>query len=249
MNLIIDIGNTCVKLVCFDGEEVVEEQRIDHGEEHLLDVFRNKYRFEKGIFSSVADITPALKEKIEALDFPMMELVSGSTPVPIKIKYGTPQTLGTDRIAAAVAAATMLPGRNVMIIDVGTCMTFDFINAEGEYIGGNISLGPSMRFKALHRFTARLPKVERRGVTPEIGTTTMTAIRSGVLYGIKYEIEGYVNAFAKKIPDLHVYMTGGVHLDLNLYEGCIISTDDYIVPKGLNKILLYNEELKARNSR
>lgn len=194
-------------------------------------------------------MTPALKEKIEALGFPMTELVSGFTPIPIKIRYGTPQTLGTDRIAAAVAAATLLPGRNVMIVDVGTCITFDFVNANGEYIGGNISPGPSMRFKALHQFTARLPKVERRGITPEIGTTTMTAIRSGVLHGIKYEIEGYINAYAKKIPDLHIYMTGGVHLNLNLHEGCVISTDDYIVPKGLNKILLYNEELKERNSR
>ena len=240
VNLIIDIGNTCAKLVCFDGEDIVGEQRIDRGEAYLIDEFCGKYNFTKGIYSTVADITPLMREKIQELPFNMLELVSGKTPVPIKVKYATPLTLGTDRLAAAVAAARLKPGRDVMVVDIGTCVTFDFVNAAGEFIGGNISPGPQMRFKALHQFTARLPKVERRGVAPEIGTTTMTAIRSGVLYGIKYEIEGYINNFAKKYPGLFIYITGGVHLDLNFADGCETTTDDYIVPRGLNSILLYN---------
>lgn len=244
MNLIIDIGNTCAKLVCFNGDRIVEEQRIDKGEAYLLDEFCRKYRFERGIYSTVVDMSKRLEQKIKKLPFPMMELVSGETPVPVKVKYATPMTLGADRLAAAVAAVTMKPGRNVMVIDVGTCITYEFVNAEGEYLGGNISLGPSMRFKALHRFTGRLPQVERRGVAPEIGTTTITAIRSGVMYGIKYEIEGYVNEYLKKYPDLYVYLTGGVHLDLQFSENCPIFADDYIVPRGLNRILRYNEELK-----
>ena len=242
MNLIIDIGNTCAKLACFDGNDIVDEQRIDRGEDYLIDSFLEKHKFTQGIYSTVADITPTMQAKIKALPFEMLELVSGKTPVPVKIKYATPLTLGADRLAAAVAAATLKPGRNVMVIDIGTCLTFDMVNAAGEFLGGNISPGPQMRFKALHQFTARLPKVERRGVAPEIGTTTMTAIRSGVLYGVKYEIEGYVKAMERTFPKLFVYITGGVHLDLDLGGSCDVENDDYIVPRGLNRILQYNRQ-------
>jgi len=243
VNLIIDIGNTCAKLVCFDGADIVEEQRIDRGESYLLDDFCRKYKFTRGIYSTVVDVTPQFEEKIRKMPFSMMRLVSGETPVPIINKYATPLTLGSDRLAAVVAAADMQPGRNLLVIDVGTCLTFDFVNSAGEYVGGNISLGPSMRFKALHSYTGRLPLVDRRGVVPDIGTTTMTAIRSGVINGIKYEIEGYIAMYMKKYPDLYVYLTGGVHLNLHLSGKSPIFADDFIVPKGLNRILLYNEEL------
>lgn len=244
MNLIIDIGNTCAKLVCFNGKRIVEEQRVDNGEMHLVDEFCRKYDFERGIYSTVANISKEMKRKISKMPFPMMELVSGVTPVPIINKYATPLTLGTDRLAAAVSVAAKNPGRNVMIVDVGTCITYDFVSDKGEYLGGNISPGPSMRFKALHQFTAHLPQVERRGVTPDIGTTTITAIRSGVLNGIKYEIESYVEKYAKIYDDLYIYITGGVHLNLSFSEGIHIYTDNYIVPKGLNIILRYNDEIK-----
>lgn len=259
MNLIIDIGNSCAKLACFDGRSIVEQQRIDRGEVYLLDRFCAKYSFDKGIFSTVADVSAEMRQRIDALPFAMMELVSGKTPVPIKIKYATPLTLGTDRLAAAVAVALLQPGRDVLIVDIGTCITFDYVSSRGEFLGGNISLGPSMRFKALHQFTARLPRVERRGVVPVIGTTTMTAIRSGVLRGIGYEIEGYVEAFIKEHADGYVYVTGGVHIDTDLEAAAEWSSsvdrvikhnryarqiihDDYLVPRGLNDILLYNEE-------
>lgn len=263
MNLIIDIGNTCAKLACFNGYELVEEQRIDRGEAYLLDAFCRKHDFDKGILSSVADVSPEMRQRIEGLPFKMMELVSGRTPVPIKVKYATPLTLGTDRLAAAVAVAAIQPACDVMVVDIGTCITFDYVSARGEYLGGNISPGPSMRFKALNRFTARLPKVERRGVVPDIGTTTMTAIRSGVLRGIKYEIEGYVSAFMDEHPSGYVYVTGGVHIDTDLEAAADWSRtvdaairtrgnasqivhDDYIVPRGLNRILLYNEGDQAK---
>lgn len=242
MNLIIDIGNTCAKLACFNGNEIVDEQRIDRGEDYLMDSFLSKYDFTKGIYSTVADISDEMQQRIGQLPFSMLELVSGKTPVPIKVKYATPLTLGADRLAAAVAAASLKPGRNVMVVDIGTCLTFDIVNASGEFIGGNISPGPQMRFKALHEMTARLPKVERRGVTPEIGTTTLTAIRSGVMYGIKYEIEGYVKAMSQKFDNLFVFITGGVHLDLDLADSYEVQIDDYIVPRGLNEILQYNEQ-------
>ena len=242
MNLIIDIGNTCTKLVCFNDDYVVEEQRIDKGENHLLEEFCRKYSFDKGIIGSVADIPHEFEELIRRLPFPMMKMESGVTPVPIVNKYRTPKTLGVDRLAAAVAAAWLQPGRNVLIIDIGTCITYDFVNAKGEYKGGNISPGPTIRFRALNQYTSRLPFVDREGFTPPMGNTTITAIRSGVIRGVKYEIEGYIRRFLEKYPDLYVYLTGGVHLGMRFKEKFPIFADDFIVPRGLNRILKYNEK-------
>lgn len=245
MNLVIDIGNTCAKLVCFDGDTVVEEQRVDKGEEQLLDNFCAKYSFERGIVSAVAELSEEFTARMNALPFPLLRFESGVTPVPIVNKYRTPKTLGTDRLAAAVAAATLNPGCDILIIDVGTCITYDVVNAQGEYLGGNISPGPTIRFKALNKFTARLPFVDREGVNPLIGNTTITAIRSGVIRGVKYEIEGYIRRFSEKYPNLYVYLTGGVHLGLHFsknFPNFAPQTDDYLVPKGLNRILQYNEK-------
>lgn len=244
MNLIIDIGNTCVKLVCFNEGKVVEEQRTDKDDVADLQSFCSRYPFSRGICSSVSDISEEYSAALSSLPFSMMEFKSGVTRVPIINKYSTPLTLGSDRLAAVVGANWLQPGRDVLVIDIGTCVTFDFINSSGEYLGGNISPGPTMRLKALNHFTARLPLVERRGDTPDFGTDTTTAIRSGVMNGIKYEIEGYIHSFLAKYPQLFVYLTGGVHLNLQFSENLSIFADDFIVPKGLNRILEYNNEHK-----
>lgn len=244
MNLIIDIGNTCVKLVCFNEGKVVEEQRTDKDDAVALQSFCSRYPFSRGICSSVSDISEEYSAALSSLPFSMMEFKSGITSVPIINKYNTSLTLGSDRLAAVVGANWLQPGRDVLVIDIGTCVTFDFINSIGEYLGGNISPGPTMRLKALNHFTARLPFVERRGDTPDFGTDTTTAIRSGVMNGIKYEIEGYIHSFLAKYPQLFVYLTGGVHLNLQFSENLSIFADDFIVPKGLNRILEYNNEHK-----
>ncbi|MDO4160905.1 MAG: type III pantothenate kinase, partial [Prevotellaceae bacterium] len=240
-NLIIDIGNTCAKLVCFDGDTVVEEMRIDKGEGYRLNDFCSKYKFDKGIISSVSTVSDDFVDIVDNLDFPVIKMASDKTPIPIKNSYATP-SLGTDRLAAAVGANYLQPGKDILIIDIGTCVTFDFVSADGVYRGGNISLGPTMRLKALHEFTSRLPLIERKGVVETIGTTTETAMRSGVVWGIKYEIEGYVSDFMKKYPYLFVYLTGGVHMDLHFPEKMPIFANDFIVPIGLNRILEYNNE-------
>ncbi len=244
MNLIIDIGNTCVKLLSFKGNEVIEEKRSDKDDVEALKSFCTRYTFDKGIFSTVSELSDEYRKVLLELPFPILEFVSGETPTPINNKYKSPYTLGSDRLAAAVGAYSLTPGHNILIVDVGTCVTFDFINAQGEYLGGNISPGPTMRLKALNHYTSRLPIVDRRGETPDIGFNTETAIRSGVLNGIKYEIQGYVNKFIDKYPELYIYLTGGVHLNLLFSEKIHIFADDFIVPKGLNRILEYNNEFK-----
>lgn len=244
MNLIIDIGNTCIKLVAFDGGKVVGERRSDKNDVASLMDFCNIYPFTDGIFSVVSDISDEYKTALQSLPFRMLELRSGVTRVPINNMYATPETLGTDRLAAAVGANMLQPGHDLLIIDVGTCVTFDFVNSKGEYLGGNISPGPSMRLRALNDYTARLPLVGRKGDTPDFGNDTETAIRSGVINGVKYEIEGYVRFFLAKYPQLFVYLTGGVHLNLEFSKNLPIFADDFIVPKGLNRILEYNNEHK-----
>lgn len=244
MNLIIDIGNTCIKLVAFDGGKVVDERRSDKNDVASLRDFCNIYPFTDGIFSAVSDISDEYRTALQSLPFRMLELRSGITRVPIKNMYATPGTLGTDRLAAAVGANMLQPGHDLLIIDIGTCVTFDFVNSKGEYLGGNISPGPSMRLRALNDYTARLPLVSRKGDTPDVGNDTETAIRSGVINGVKYEIEGYIRFFLAKYPQLFVYLTGGVHLNLEFSKNLPIFADDFIVPKGLNRILEYNNEHK-----
>lgn len=244
MNLTIDIGNTCTKLVAFDGNHPVEEVRMDKGDWSKLPDFCSRYDFLRGIYSSVVSLPAQTEQMLKALPFPMFKFESGKTPIPIINKYATPGTLGTDRLAAAVGAYSKTPGNNILIIDVGTCITYDFVSSAGEYLGGNISPGPTIRFKSLNAFTNSLPLIDRQGDTPEIGTTTETAIRCGVMRGIEYEIEGYINEYLLKYPNLLVYLTGGVHLNLQITEKKCIFADNFIVPEGLNRILLYNDEIK-----
>lgn len=243
MNLTIDIGNTCTKLVAFDGLTPVRELRMDDGEWFKLADFCNEYHFTRGIYSTVIRLSGEFEERIKELPFPMMQLVSGVTPIPIRNKYSTPYTLGTDRLAAAVGAYCKNKGHDVLIIDVGTCITYDFVASSGEYIGGNISPGPTVRLKALNMYTDSLPLVDRKGDTPLLGYSTETAIRSGVMYGVEREIEGYISDFLLKYPGLFVYLTGGVPLNLHISEKKCIFANKFIVPEGLNRILLYNEEL------
>lgn len=242
MNLVIDIGNTCTKFVCFDGDNVVSEVRSDKGEYDKLLRLCSDYHFEKGICAAVSHTSSEFNHVLDSLPFPVLRFESGVTPVPIINKYKTPHTLGADRLAAAVGANYMQPGRDVLIIDVGTCITFDFVNSSGEYLGGNISPGPTMRLKAFHEFTSKLPLIERRGKVSELGDTTELALRNGVYHGVRYEIEGYITEFLRKYPQLFVYLTGGVHLNLHFSEKMPIFADNFIVPRGLNRILEYNNE-------
>ncbi|MGM9701982.1 MAG: type III pantothenate kinase [Prevotella sp.] len=241
MTLTIDIGNTCAKLVAFDGNRIIDAWHIEYDEPSRLADFCHQHKFDKGVWSSVIRLSDEFSEAIDTLPFPMLHLQSGITPVPVAMGYDTPLTLGSDRLAAVVGALTMSRGSDILVIDVGTCITLDFVNAAGKYLGGNISPGPKMRFKALNTFTSALPMVRREGITPQLGTTTETAIRSGVMNGIRHELEGYIGEFKSKYPNLLVYLTGGFHIDLHNSEKMRTFADEFLVPRGLNAILQYNE--------
>ena len=228
-------------MVAFRGDEPVEEVRAEGGELSGLDAFVKRHNFRRGIVGSVRDLTACEEAALARLTIPMLRF-SSDTPVPISNRYRTPETLGSDRLAAVIGASSLRPGKDLLIIDAGTCITYEVIDARGNYWGGNIAPGMLMRLYALHEFTARLPLVEAEGEVPGMGYNTETAIRSGVLRGMKYEIEGYIKSMRSKFPHLEVFLTGGnrINFDTNIIN--LIFTDKYIVPRGLNRILDYNNE-------
>jgi len=240
MNLTIDIGNTQAKLVVFDGENPVEEQRTSNTSLEALSNIIAHYPIEKGIVSSVANLASPTEMLLSCLPFPVLRLTP-TTPVPFIVnEYRTPSTLGADRLAAVVGAVVLQPGKDLLIIDAGTCITYDFLDSNGHYKGGNISPGLHMRLQAMHDQTARLPLVEAEGERPSIGYDTETAIRSGAIEGIKFEIEGYIRLYKKKFPSLLVFLTGGDHFDFDTPIKNTIFADNFLVARGLNRILAYN---------
>lgn len=243
MKLIIDIGNTVAKLVAFDGDEPIEEIRTSNDSLSALGAFAAKYAFTHGIVGTVKELTAEAEEQLRNLHIPILHF-SHETPVPITNRYRSPKTLGADRLAAAVGARSLKPGKDLLIIDAGTCITYEVIDAKGNYWGGNIAPGMQMRFRALNEFTAKLPLVSAEGNVPGMGYDTETAIRSGVLRGMKYEIEGYIRSMRSKYPKLLVFLTGGDKINFDATIKSIIFADKFIVPRGLNKILDYNHDKK-----
>ena len=243
MKLIVDIGNSAAKLVAFNGDEPIEQIKTSGKTLEGLEAFAQKHHFTRGIVGTVTGITPEAQKALDALDFPVMRFTT-DTPVPITNHYRTPKTLGSDRLAAVVGARELKPDENLLIIDAGTCITYEVVDKQGNYWGGNIAPGMQMRLHALHEFTASLPLVDADGEVPGMGFDTETAIRSGVLRGMKYEIEGYIKSLRAKYPSLLVFLTGGDQINFDASIKNITFTDKYIVPTVLNKILDYNYDKK-----
>ncbi|MFA5300654.1 MAG: type III pantothenate kinase, partial [Lutibacter sp.] len=163
-----------------------------------------------------------------------------NTKVPFLNNYATPKTLGVDRIALVSSAFSNYPNKNVLIIDAGTCITYDFINHEGNYYGGAISPGIEMRYKALHVFTEKLPLLRPELMYQLVGDSTETSIHSGILNGVIGEIDSIVEKYRKKNTDLTVVLTGGdVNFLSNRLKNSIFANPNFLL-EGLNTILTYN---------
>ncbi len=239
LNLIIDIGNTAAKIAVFDNSEMLEVFTISNQSLDCMKTITDKYAIDKGIVASVIDLNESVLADLSTLSFPLLWL-DQNTLLPIENLYESPETLGYDRIAAVVGAYEQFPQKDLLVIDAGTCITYEFIDSKGRYYGGNISPGMQMRFKALHQFTGRLPLVERIGRELPIGRDTDTAIRAGVLKGMEYEISGYIESMKHKYPELLVFLTGGDDFSFDSSIKSIIFADRFLVLKGLNRILNYN---------
>lgn len=236
MNLIIDIGNSSCKSALFEDGVMKKFHKGSNSHiEHLEEWYKN-HKIEKAIISSVIEIPAAIAKQLETLSCPYIYF-NAQTKLPIKIMYKTPQTLGADRIAAVIGAQSEAPQKDILVIDAGSAITYDFLDAQGNYHGGNIAPGINMRLAALHEHTSKLPLVSPEGETPAMGYNTETAIRSGVINGIKHEIEGYISEISKKYPSVFIFLTGGDEKFLINSIKSRIFADEFLVIKGLNRIL------------
>lgn len=239
MNLIVDIGNTSIKVAQFKQGNCRNIERFkDQG--LFLKYVSSISSTENVIISSVRDIS--FTNDVVNL-FPEPLLLTVNTHLPIINAYKTPETLGNDRIANAVSAFTAFPNQNTLTIDVGTCVKFDFINTNNEYLGGSISPGLKMRFNALHTLTDNLPLIDDVEINQLIGADTTSSIQVGVYQGIIAEISNMISQYERKYDNLNIILTGGdlrSFLDIELSQKNSIFADEFHTLKGLNTILKYN---------
>jgi type III pantothenate kinase len=239
MNLAIDVGNTRVKIAVFEKDKLVELFVFNKTKilSEIKDILK-KHEISTGIMSNVASISDSKLKKIKNLV--QIHIISSLTEVPFKNLYKTPETLGVDRIALVAGAVSQFSGHNVLVIDAGTCITFDFVNSEGKYIGGAISPGLKMRFNSLNHFTANLPLLEKDDLIDFIGKNTKESMNSGVINGVIQEIDGVINQYKKKFLDLTVVLTGGDTNFLAKQLKSSIFANQNLLLHGLNKILIHN---------
>ncbi len=206
VNLLIDAGNTSIKTAISQGGSIMEERRCDRGEmEGVVEGYMQKFsQIDVIAVSDVRGLDQGLYDYLEGRCRKLVK-VKGDMELPIKNRYGTPGTLGADRICAAVGAHTLFPEKNCVIVDFGTAITFDFLTGEGEFLGGNISLGLNTRFRALNHFTGKLPLLGKVENISPVGASTKGAIESGVILGTIFEIQGYIDAY----PGYNFIFTGG----------------------------------------
>lgn len=240
MNLIIDAGNTQVKLAVFSKTDVVYTETVSYLEFlETVEKAYKKWHCKNAIISSVKKIEKNVYETLKA-NFNTI-ILNNNTPLPFKVSYKTPETLGVDRIALASAAYKNYPNQNVLVIDAGTCITYDLVTEKGVYEGGSISPGVQMRFKALNYFTDKLPLIEKAKFENEIvGKSTIESITIGVHQGVISEIDSIINLYRKKNKNLTVVLTGGDAKYLAKRLKNSIFANPIFLLEGLNSILLYN---------
>jgi type III pantothenate kinase len=236
MNLVVDYGNSAAKVGIFDHQTLLEKHTFK--DQHKLYEFLDQSDTDNILVSSVnADEQQVLSWASRAQQ---KFVLNHRLPLPITNLYATPQTLGVDRVAGVCAAHELFPNQHCLVIDAGTCITFDFIDKQGNYLGGAISPGMNMRFQALHTFTARLPLISPAEDAELIGDSTEACIQSGVVCGLIAEIEGIIQQYRLKFEDLRVILCGGdARFFENKLKGSIFASPDLVLV-GLNSILIYN---------
>ena len=239
MNLCIDQGNSSTKVGIFNQAELIESFNYLVFDKKELEELLTKFSIQSCIISSVISNNEGLVSELKS-NIHSLIVLTHKTSIPIENKYSTPETLGKDRLAALVGAAWLRPGSDLLVIDAGTAITYDFIDSNSVFSGGNISPGLTLRLRSLHEFTQKLPIVEPKTESPILGNSTESAILSGALYGIVFEIDGYIDALKNKYPQLSTFLTGGstFYFDTKLKNA--IFAERNLVLIGLNRILQYN---------
>jgi len=240
MNLIIDIGNTQTKYALFQNEKMLEFCVSQDQDMDLIEKWQAKHPNLSAVIVSSVQGKPDIFLNALNKVFSRLIFFDQNTPTPLENLYESKETLGYDRLAACVGANAICPNRNLLVIDAGTAITFDFVNAKNQYLGGTISLGLSMRFKALNVFTKKLPLLEKSDSFDLIGKNTAQAITSGVQNSLLFEIETYINRLEEKHQEPGVFITGG---DSDFIYSKLRNKsfhNKYLLLSGLNAILNYN---------
>lgn len=239
MNLCIDIGNTLVKIAIFEGDNIIHQESFDDFGIAVVERIRQNYGVKNVVISSVRLDNPQLYTDMGNL-FEKVIILNSDTKIPITNQYKTPETLGKDRLAVVIGANYLYPDRNLLVIDAGSAITFDFIDDKAVYKGGNIAPGLSMRFRALNEFTSRLPLLSPQNEYPLLGANTSEAIISGVQNSIIFEVDAYITELGKLYPDVITLITGG---DAKFFDNKVKNTI-FVIPNlvliGLNRILNFN---------
>jgi len=237
--LCLDFGNTRMKCAVFiDGGFYKEQVLEDDGEATIGELIRT-YQPDRSILSSVIHHNPAMEELLRQTT--RFHKLDHHSKVPITTPVGKPDTIGADRLALVVAAVDLFPGKNNLVIGLGSAITYNYVNKYREFIGGGISPGMEMRFKSLQAFTAKLPLVKADWNFPLAGYDTRTNILSGVILGMAKEIEGIISAYEEKYDNFNVLLSGGDasyftrHLKKNIF------TDPHLIYKGLYVISEFNQ--------
>ena len=241
MNLIIDVGNTNVKLAVFNQDKKMIEKhvvKVEYLKASVKNIIKENSSIKNAIISSVG--------KLEASDLDYIKscfdtlILDSKTKLPFKNLYKTPKTLGVDRIALVSASLNLYPNNNVLIIDAGTCITYDYVTNTNDYLGGAISPGIRLRYQSLNNLTANLPLLDTNVPKGLIGNTTESSIHSGVVNGVLYEIEGIIADYRQKKEHLTVILTGGDAKFLSKQLKSSIFANSNFLLEGLNFILDYN---------
>ena len=241
-NLVIDFGNTFVKIALFENLKLTEIFILPNNEiGKIEDILKKVKEISTEINVIISSVIP-YPEKIKLFfenNFHFTEFTT-VTPIPLVNKYKTPATLGIDRLAAAVGATSIYSTKNILVIDAGTCITYDFINSKNEFIGGSISPGLNIRFKAINDYTANLPLLAPESIDYLTGKNTKESILSGILNGAIAEMDGFIEMYKKQYNEIIVVLTGG---DYKFFEKKLKSSI-FAVPNlvltGLNVILEFN---------
>lgn len=240
MNLALDFGNTRIKAAVFNGNQLADIQVFDSvaGLMQGLEGFQD---IKKCIVGSVTNAheKPShwLSERFYTLVF------KANTPIPLKNLYKSALTLGSDRIAGSMGAFALYPGQNVLTVDAGTCIKYNFVNAANEYLGGAISPGLPMRLKAMHHYTHALPEVAMDlHYEKLVGQSTQESLLTGALVGSVAEVDGMIDRYKSAYPNLQVVITGGDGPYLCKQLKNRFFADQNLLLRGLNAILEFNSE-------
>lgn len=240
MNLVIDVGNTLVKMAVFQGDNLQKKKTFLKQDflKNLEELQQSYPQIDRVLLSSVAKTSAKWLQKLQEKH--NLTILDRELPQVFNNLYATPHTMGLDRIALVSAATKHYPDENVLVIDAGTCITYDFKNEKNEYLGGAISPGMQMRFKAMNTFTENLPLLEPDREVKFMGNSTKSSMQAGVIFGIIAEIDGVISSYREQNKDLLIILTGGdAQFLCNRLKNSIFANSNFLL-EGLNYILEFN---------